>query len=404
MKSVCIGILGDGQLSLMLREAAEAQGIDFKVFADADVESVLRNSGETQQKKSTLMDQFSSCSVITLENEFHTSKQLNDLSQWIGVPVVPSPEHYQNFEGKIAQRKFYQQLGIPSPKYWIIETSEALEQWSKTEKHYPVIVKASVGGYDGYGVRVATQESEVTKAFQDFKKIVIEEKINLLAEFAQGAIFDGKGRYLPLPLVETVQVNGICEYVLSEPRMGRSSADFKKIEQSIQNALRKIAESKIEGLFNFEFFATQDANQEIKILINEGAPRPHNSQHLTLDAVDDSIQKPASQFSLWMKYLQTRSLENLTDHLFDPKQSDSAITLKPAVMINLLGQANTDDYRLTLPTVPNTVTAYPKLYGKKQCRIGRKMGHLNLVANSMTMKSEELLSIAERIRKGYQLA
>ena len=119
-------------------------------------------------------------------------------------------------------------------------------------------------------------------------------------------------------------------------------------------------------------------------MINEGAPRPHNSQHLTIDA------SPVSQFALLMKYLAGDST------VF----SLGEIPTRPAAMINLLGKSLGTEYALTLPPLPAELEVYPKLYLKKECRPGRKMGHLNLVDPSGKL---DLISLGEKILKEYQL-
>ena len=200
----------------------------------------------------------------------------------------------------------------------------------------------------------------------------------MVSEFAQGILLDGKGKVVFLPLVETVQENGTCVLTLS--RLTLSQDEREAVSSKIKESLTKIARSTLQGLFNFEFFYTRDGN----VLINEGAPRPHNSQHLTIDA------SPVSQFALLMKYLAGDST------VF----SLGEIPTRPAAMINLLGKSLGTEYALTLPPLPAELEVYPKLYLKKECRPGRKMGHLNLVDPSGKL---DLISLGEKILKEYQL-
>jgi 5-(carboxyamino)imidazole ribonucleotide synthase len=380
-----IGILGDGQLALMLGEAASAQGIDFLGFgldAHSSFAARFREQfvlGDTNNQ--TQLNEFArSCSALTLENEFIPFEILEKVKNETATPVVPSPESYQFFAGKISQRQFYEKHGISGPNWAILASA------TNCPLPFPVVVKASEGGYDGYGVRIARNEEEFTAAAKQFgieqgKRVLVEEKVAIAKELAQGILLDGKGNYILLPLVETVQRNGICEMVLSRPTLSESK--LISATQEIQTILMKIARSGLNGLFNFEFFLTAEG----RVLMNEGAPRPHNSQHLTIDA------SPVSQFSLLMNFLATGELDS-------KYKNAKALPSQPAVMINLLGQSKGENYSLQLPSLPDGVVAHPKLYLKKECRPGRKMGHLNLVDPQAKIN---LIELADRVLKEYQL-
>ena len=384
-----LGIIGDGQLALLLGEAARAQDVDFLAFG-ADLDSPFARTFPTQYvfdqqgDTSSLTDFAKRCSVLTLENEFNSAETLVEVEKQSGTEIVPSPESYAHFENKIAQRRFYDSLEISGPRWAVGHSSpdQILTQLSETFS-YPLFLKASQGGYDGYGVRLVASPSEAGAALLDFKHaagrvILIEEKVSLKCELAQGALFDGKGNVVMLPLVETVQKNGICELVLSRPRLEPSI--LAQAKKEIETTLTKISGSGIIGLYSFEFFLTDD----LKVLINEGAPRPHNSQHLSVNA------SPFSQFDLLVTFLATKRLP----------LTPSPISSEPGVMLNLLGKSSGVDHQLTLPALPEGLKAFPKLYQKKECRIGRKMGHLNLVDASGTLN---LVEIGEYVLKEYQL-
>ena len=380
-----IGILGDGQLALMLGEAAFAQGIDFLGFG-LDAHSSFSARFPQQfvlgdSRNSSQLTFFArSCGALTLENEFIPFEVLKKVEAESGVPLFPSAKSYQNFSGKISQRLFYEKHGISGPKWAVLESSR------HCPIPFPVVVKASEGGYDGYGVRVARNQAEFSEVAKKFgvdegKPVLVEEKVEIEKELAQGILLDGGGNYILLPLVETVQRNGICEMVLSKPMI--SEAKLKGVANQIEAILMKVAKSGLNGLFNFEFFLTRDE----RVLMNEGAPRPHNSQHLTMDASE------VSQFSLLMNFLATGEL--------DPKYKNSeAISIQPGVMINLLGQTKGENYSLKLPELPEGMIAHPKLYLKKECRPGRKMGHLNLIDPQGRF---HLIELADRVLKEYQL-
>lgn len=379
-KNLLLGFLGDGQLALMLGEAAHAQGIEFLAFGE-DAESPFaakfpeRHVLGKPDNANELNDFARRCTVLTLENEFFSSAILRKLEKTSGTRVIPSPDDYAHFENKVAQRRFYDSLGLSGPK-WSVLNAESVAVLK-----VPTVLKASQGGYDGYGVRIVEQKQQLEKAMNDLgfaqgREILQEEKVSLKREFAQGAVFDGKGNATLLPLVETVQKNGICEMVLSRSTL--PSSELEQITQTIRGMMMKISTTKLQGLFNFEFFVTETG----EVLINEGAPRPHNSQHLTLNA------SATSQFDLLVKFLATGEVE------------PGEIQAEPAVMVNLLGKSKGTEYVLKLPKLPDSVKIFPKLYLKKECRPGRKMGHLNLVDST---GREDLGLLASKILKEYEL-
>ena len=387
--SAPLGILGDGQLALMLGEAAERHGIPFLAFGESLDSSFARAFpkqiviGDSERTRD-LISFAKQCSVVTLENEFFPAHILEAIERESGTPVIPDSKSYRHFETKLAQRAFYQSLKLGAPRWQAGETSpdEILTQIEKNFS-YPLILKASRGGYDGYGVRVVKNSAEIPAALKDLRHsadnpALIEEKVSIQREFAQGALFDGKGHAILLPLVETVQRNGICELVLSRSTL--PTAAFEIVKTKIEHAMNAISKSGIVGLYSFEFFYTTNG----EVVINEGAPRPHNSQHLGIDA------SPVSQFDLLVLFAATGKLPNVA----------SPISSKPGVMINLLGKSVGADYQLTLPALPSELSVHPKLYLKKESRVGRKMGHLNLVDPT---GKHDLVELGEKLLKEYHL-
>ena len=377
-----LGFLGDGQLALMLGESAEAQGFDFLGFGEDRHSSFARRFPKQfvhgkNNDSTAIIDFTKRCSVITLENEFFSSAFLHTIETESGTPLIPSSSDYRHFENKVAQREFYQSLQIDSPQ-WKEADAQSIQPFP-----FPLVLKSIQGGYDGYGVRIVADETKLATALRELNisgtaRVLVEEKVEIKMELAQGALFDGSGNLFLLPLVETIQKNGTCEIVLSKPRL--DSDLLNSVSNKIKNALQKIAGSKIMGLFNFEFFLTQDH----RVLMNEGAPRPHNSQHLTLNA------SPLSQFDLLVQFLVSKKLPTL----------ESPLSIQSGAMINLLGKSTGQNYELKLPTTPAGVAIFPKLYLKQESRVGRKMGHLNLVDQTET---HDLVKISEQILKEYRL-
>ncbi len=366
-----IGIIGDGQLALMLAESLHHMGKEFLCLGSgtqSPVRTFFPLAVTTDQERFR-----SECSVFTLENEFHTTAQLEDLLGPKARFLFPDLKSYSHFADKISQRTLYENLGIPSPRWMAIRNDQdllELKGWS-----FPYVIKASQGGYDGKGVRVVGSDAELARVLNDFRyfqgaHLLAEEKVEIVREVAQGFLRGPSGQISLLPLVETVQENGVCNLVHYPPEVG------EKVFTQIERDLRALAQSGLVGIFNFEFFLTADQ----RVLINEGAPRTHNSQHLTLEASD------YSQFDLLALYLT------------DPASAPAAVRALPSVMVNILGQSTGKTQELKLPSLP--LKAYPKLYGKELSSPGRKMGHVTVVDADGT---HDLKSIGKKILKEYQL-
>ncbi len=363
-KPTQIGIFGDGQLALMLAEALSAKKLSFLCLLQSENSPMERIYPDFVTRDTQRF--VTECDVFTLENEF---LKANELKIILGAKVgglFPEMGSYQHFADKISQRTLFRELGLPSPKWQAINDVSEISGFT-----YPLIAKASSGGYDGKGVRVIKNPDELTITAREFGlPLLIEEKIILKTEVAQGFVRTRDGKLALLPLVETLQQDGICHLVQYPAKVS------DKVRLAVEIALKKLAESPLVGIFNFEFFVDEHDH----VTINEGAPRPHNSQHLTINA------SSASQFDLLAEALSGQTLSN--------------VKTKDSIMVNILGQTKGSDVPLTLPELPSGVKVTPKLYGKEKCAPGRKMGHVNLVDESGT---HDLKSLGEKILREYRL-
>lgn len=305
------------------------------------------------------------CDVFTLENEFLKKSELGKILGSKQSRLFPEPESYTHFADKISQRTLFRELGIPSPTWEVLHSVN-----DHVSLSFPFIAKAASGGYDGKGVRVIRNAGELHQVVKDFGvPLLLEEKVKLKTEVAQGFVKTRDGRFSLLPLVETLQQDGICHLVQYPARVSA------EVREAVESAIRKLSENLI-GIFNFEFFVDENDH----VTINEGAPRPHNSQHLTIDAAS------ASQFDLLRDAVGGFPLSKVVTH--------------PSIMINILGQTNGTDVPLTLPELPSSIKVVPKLYGKTKCAPGRKMGHVNLVDES---GQHDLKSLGEKVLREYRL-
>lgn len=367
-----VGIIGDGQLALMLAEALHDQNQEFMCLGDA-LESPMRTFFPEAVTSDPIKFQ-QECSVFSLENEFHSIPELKALLGSKIQSLFPTSDSYSHFADKISQRKFYNHCGIPSPQWLALTTPDDLPELKRFT--FPFVVKASRGGYDGKGVRVVHSESELQAAFNDFKfnegnALLIEEKVHIYKEVAQGFLRSKCGHSTLLPLVDTVQESGVCNLVKYPAEVSSS------VKDQISSLLKKMMDNGLIGIFNFEFFIDQDGN----VLINEGAPRTHNSQHLTLGASE------ASQFDLLAMYLT------------DPSKAPFKINTHPSIMINILGKRDGVPSELSLPQFTD-VKIHSKLYGKKKSSPGRKLGHVNVVDEG---GRQDLLEIGKKILKEYDI-
>lgn len=382
-----IGILGDGQLALMLTQAARDRGVAVLALSTSPDSPMARLCPAETVLTTSLRDDAAllafarRASVMTLESEFWAAERLEWLERESGVPIVPSPPHFAWFEGKLAQRRFFASLDLPGPRWCEVhgQLDDAVHEVLGT-LGLPVVVKADRGGYDGLGVRVAATEQALRAALAEMglsrgDAVLVEEKVLIEAELAQGILLTGQGTSVLLPLVETVQRDGVCNLVLPPDRLPA------EVVAHAARAMRLLEGSGLRGLFNVELFWTRDG----RVLVNEGAPRPHNSQHVTLDA------SPISQFGLLIDLLAGRPLPE-------------SVPLGRVCMVNLLGRRHTDSPALLLPPLPPGVVAHPMSYGKALCRPGRKMGHVNLVAtDDAAGRALDLRALGERVWDEYTL-
>jgi 5-(carboxyamino)imidazole ribonucleotide synthase len=371
--TTCVGIIGDGQLALMLAESLTKLQINFCCLSSSRDSSMSNLFPEQTTQNKDLF--FHKSTVFTLENEFLSTEELKSLLKDKAPRLFPKLSSYGHFSDKISQRNLFQSLKISSPKWFPLLSHEDIPV-IKNEFPYPFVLKAAQGGYDGKGVKIIKSNEEFQKALTEFghfegRPLLVEEKVSIKKEVAQGFLKNSKSSTL-LPLVDTVQENGVCNFVFYPADVSDS------VRKEIELMLKKLMDYPLIGIFNFEFFI-DDKDQ---VYINEGAPRPHNSQHLTINASSHS------QFDLLALYLA------------EDKPIPETVTTMKSAMINLLGQSSGTGIELILPKNQDNIEVHPKLYGKSKCSPGRKMGHINLVDKIGT---QNLRPIATKYFTEYKL-
>jgi 5-(carboxyamino)imidazole ribonucleotide synthase len=360
-KPMVFGILGGGQLAKMLAQAAYRMGINVAVIENGD------NSPAGDMTKldfpdgwfnDTALAEFTTISdIVTLENEFISPDILDKVNAQ--KQVFPSPDTMRLVQDKYIQKHTFGNAGIPIPQFDKIDSVEDMEQFG-SKYGYPFMIKTRTLGYDGYGNYTVENEKDYQNAWDKFnsgdkiRPLMAEEFIDFQKELAV-MIVRSSADIRAYPCVETIQKNHICHEVIAPA----------KIDPSIQEEARRIAMKCVEsidgiGVFGIELFLTNDN----EILVNEIAPRPHNTGHYTIEAC------------------YTSQYENCIRAVCGLPLGSTEMITPAACMINLLGER-------TGSGVPSDVTktlsvdgAFLHLYNKKQSRVGRKMGHITALGDT----------------------
>jgi 5-(carboxyamino)imidazole ribonucleotide synthase len=348
-----LGILGGGQLGRMLIQQAINYNVTVKVL-DPDREAPCRklcdefvvgslNDYETVYNFGKKVD------LLTIEIEKVNVDALEQLERE-GVVVYPQPRVIRLIQDKGLQKQFFKENDIPTAEFQIISSAQELQQ---SNMPFPYIQKLRRDGYDGKGVYKVVDESYLTKAFTE--PSLIERWVDFEKEIAVIVARNDKGDLDTFPMVEmdfNPEAN-LVEFLISP-----STLSFE-VQQEAADIAKKIADSlKIVGLLAVEMFLDKNG----KILVNELAPRPHNSGHQTIEG------NVVSQFEQHLRAIFNQPLGN-TD------------SLSNAIMINILGEADYEGPAVYqgIEKVLKCPGVYIHLYGKALTKPFRKMGHVTIV-------------------------
>lgn len=372
-KQICIGILGGGQLARMSAFEAIRMGFNVSILEkikESPAGQLTKNEfvGWVDDKK--ILKKFSSASdIITLENEFIDHKYLEYIES-LGKKVIPSSKTISLIQDKLIQKQTLAAAKIPVAKF--IKVSEQTDYNSISRQlGKKFVLKSRKMGYDGYGNSTISNSKDFNNALLKLKDrhsdLYAEEFVFFRKELAV-MVVRTKKEIKTYPVVETIQKNHICHTVIAPADISN-----KLRKNAIDISIEAVKAVKGFGLFGIELFLTK----RNKILLNEMAPRPHNSGHYTIEAC------LTSQFEN-----HVRSVLNL------PLGSTEMV--KPAaVMINLLGKRNGAGIIDNIFEAFSSEDFHLHVYGKKESRIGRKMGHITMLGeNSKTILKK--LKIVEK--------
>ncbi len=359
-----LGVLGGGQLGRMFALAAREMGYGVAVW-DPDPQSPCAAVADwhlcaSYDDAAALEGFVARCAAATVEFENVPARLAERLAPRL--PLRPGPRALAIAQDRRLEKAFCAEHGLPTARFAVIEQATQIEA-AVAHVGLPAILKTAREGYDGKGQRPVGSPAEAVAAFAALGGVpcVLEERVELAAElsvlFARGV----DGATACYPVIENRHRNGILELSQAPARIPATAADeARHIALGIGRALDYV------GVMAVEFFL----DREGRVRVNEFAPRPHNSGHLTQDAC------ATSQFEQ-----QVRSLAGLP--------LGEAQLLAPAAMVNVLGDA----WRTGTPPWAEFLRepgVHLHLYGKREARPGRKMGHLNCVGEGAVARAEAL--------------
>jgi 5-(carboxyamino)imidazole ribonucleotide synthase len=347
-----IGILGGGQLGRMLIQSGIDLNLNFKVL-DPDAHAPCSQLTDFTCGKltdyQTVWNFGQSCDLITIEIENVNTQALFDLEK-VGKKVFPQPAIIELIQDKRKQKEFFTANQIPTAEFILVENRNEV---SSQSNFLPAVNKLGREGYDGRGVQLLRNHNDLSKAFDApgllEKLIDFEKEISVIvSRNARGEV----SSYPPVEMVFHPEAN-LVEYLFSPAQLNQAVAS--KADEIARRVIEKLS---FVGLLAVEMFVTKSE----EVLVNEIAPRPHNSGHQTIEG------NVTSQYEQHL-----RAILNLAP-------GDTSI-LCPSAMVNLLGEEGFSGLARYegLETVLKVAGAHVHLYGKKLTKPFRKMGHVTVV-------------------------
>ena len=351
-----LGIIGGGQLGMMITEAAKKmpEHISKIIVIDPVENCPAAQVGAEQiladfKDKNAIISLADKSDIITYEIESGDSEVLKSVEK--NTEINPSPETLSIIQDKFLQKSFLLKNNIPVPDFMEIKNIEEVQEGLK-KFGYPALLKARRDAYDGRGNFKINSENEIQKAYDYFKgqKLLLEKYVPFKMEVSVIASRNTKGQIKTYPLVENIHQENILRETIAPARV---SEKITKNAENIANMTMDVL--KGAGVFGIEMFVTQDD----EIVINEIAPRVHNSGHHTLQS------SKTSQFEQHLRAILGLDLGDTTLEC-------------PTVMYNILGSKSFEGKYIPIDLSEHNV--FLKMYGKEISKPSRKLGHINLVA------------------------
>jgi len=373
-----IGIFGGGQLAQMLTQAAISLGLETTIFErvpDSPAGRLTRREIVGAWDDPAALARFAAQSdLVTLENEFVDAAILAQLEAQ-GVPVRPASATVAVVQDKLLQKERIAAAGLALPPFRDVSSPEEVVA-AGAVFGWPMVLKARRNGYDGYGNATVRHADEVAPAWERLTRngspLLVEAWVPFVRELAVMVVRAHDGETRAYPVVETVQRNHICHIVRAPAPMPAAEA-----AAATELALRAVEAVDGVGIFGVELFELADG----RVLYNEMAPRPHNSGHYTIEGC------VTSQF------------ENHLRAVLGWPPGPTDMRAPAAVMVNLLGTYHGPVRGDVLRDALAVPGAHVHLYGKRENRIGRKMGHITALGATLA----EAEAVARRAAEGVHL-
>jgi 5-(carboxyamino)imidazole ribonucleotide synthase len=371
--TIRLGIIGGGQLGKMLIQSAMDFNIEIHVL-DGDAQAPCRPLAHhftigNIEGEQTVIDFGQGLDVVTVEIERISVRGLEYLQQK-GIKVYPQPHALRIIQDKRLQKQFYAEYQIPTADFVLTENKEEVKKLA--QKWLPAVHKIGKGGYDGKGVVVLNSEKDLEKAFD--APAVLEKKVNIAQEIsvivARG--IDGQTSvFPPVASVFNPELN-LVDYLIAPADISE-----KIVAEANELAVKIIEKLDMVGLLAVEFFLSESGD----LLVNEVAPRPHNSGHHTIKACY------TSQFEQHIRAICGLPLGNPTQHT-------------PAAMINLLGEKGYEGvaHYEGMEKALQTDSVFVHLYGKAITKSGRKMGHITVLAPDKNELMQKITQLKDAIK------
>lgn len=373
IQSLKFGVLGGGQLGRMLIQSAIDFNIEVHILdpdPNAPCASVAASFSSGDLTDFDTVYHFGkTLDLLTIEIENVNTAALKALRDKEEVTIYPQPEVIELIQDKRVQKQFYEEHNIPTAEFHLTENKADVANY---KDFLPAVHKLGKEGYDGRGVQMIRTEKDLDKAFD--KPGLLEKLVPFKKEIAVIVSRNASGEVKTFPAVELVfhpEAN-LVEYLFSPAEISKEVA--KKAANIAEEVIIKL---EMVGLLAVEMFVTEDD----EVLVNEIAPRPHNSGHQTIEG------NVTSQYEQHLRAI------------FNLPAGDTSI-LHPSAMVNVLGEENYkgDAIYEGIEQVLSTKGAHIHLYGKKMTKPFRKMGHVTIVDDNIDQLKEKVHFVKETLK------
>jgi 5-(carboxyamino)imidazole ribonucleotide synthase len=372
-----VGMVGGGQLARMTQQAAIGLGVSLRVLGQSAGDSAARVCADVRIGDPDALDDLlafaKGCDVVTFDHEQVPGPVIEALEA-AGVDCRPGSAALLHAQDKRVMRERLSALGVPCPSFAVVSTAAQVEDFAE-ETGWPVVIKATRGGYDGKGVWICATPDEaaavVARAAAEGIGLLAEEHVEFRRELAALVARSPHGQGVAYPVVETVQRDGVCQEVIS-PAPGLDD----EVAAAAQRLALGIADRLgVVGLLAVEFFDCPGG-----LRVNELAMRPHNSGHWTIEGA------------------RTSQFEQHLRAVLDLPLGSPVPTAPYAVMVNVLG-GDPHVYPRYVHVMAHDPAVKVHFYGK-EVRPGRKIGHVTALGGDRDEVRERARHAAEYLRWG----